>query len=172
MRKPGVGIGGRERPAGAGARRGQAKAPGGPVGSEFAQWGQFGSSAGGSRHRDGAGIPVGCKRASEVCTGKVASPHSEDAAKAVAASGLKPTFTPCVLLTTGLGVRHQLAKISNLPGAELGKAFLLPIALLAVADTGRRTTNPLNTTHHWWHRDLRDTCVPDAIRQEFSHQPL
>jgi hypothetical protein len=64
MRKPGVGIGGRERPAGAGARRGQAKAPGGPVGSEFAQWGQFGSSADGSRHRDGAGIPVGCKRAS------------------------------------------------------------------------------------------------------------
>jgi hypothetical protein len=98
-----------------------------------------------------------------------ASPHSEDATRAVAISGLKPTFTPCVLLTTGLSIRHQLAKISNLPQAELGKAFLLLIALLAVADTRRRTTNPLNTTNHWWHRDLRDACVLDAIRQEFSH---
>jgi len=98
-----------------------------------------------------------------------ASPHSEDAAKAVAISGLKPTFTPCVLLTTGLSIRHQVAKISNLPGAELGKSFSLLIALLAVADTRRRTTKPLDTTNHWWHRDLRDAYVLNAIRQEFSH---
>lgn len=97
-----------------------------------------------------------------------ASPHSEDAANAVALSGLKSTFIPCVLLTTGPSLQHQLAKISNLPRAELGKAFPLLIALLAVADTRRRTT-PLNTANHWWHRDLRDERVLDAIRQEFCH---
>jgi len=98
-----------------------------------------------------------------------ASPHAEDAARAVAASGLKSTFTPCVLLTTGLNIRQQLARISNLPGTELGKAFRLLIALLAVADTRRRTASPLDATNHWWHRDLRDASVLDAIRQEFSH---
>ena len=98
-----------------------------------------------------------------------ATPHSEDAARAVAVSGLKSTFTPCVLLTTGLNIQHQLAKISDLPRPELGKAFRLLIALLAVADARRRTTNPLNATNHWWHRDLGDAGVLDAIRQEFFH---
>jgi hypothetical protein len=98
-----------------------------------------------------------------------AGPHSEDAARAVALSGLESTFTPCVLLTTGINTRHQLAKISSLPRPELGKSFRLLIALLAVADTRRKTTNPINATNHWWHHDLRDPGVLDAIRQEYSH---
>jgi hypothetical protein len=98
-----------------------------------------------------------------------ANPRPEDAANAVSASGLKPTFTPCILLMTGASIREQIAKIANLPESELEKAFRLLIALFGIADTRRRTLKPLDTKNHWWHRDLRDESVLTSIRREFQH---
>jgi hypothetical protein len=95
-----------------------------------------------------------------------ATPQNDDASRAIDRSGLKRTFTPCVLLGAGEDISQQLSKILNLPDAELDKAFRLTIALLGVADDRRRKTKPLDLTNHWWHRDLRDQRVIEAIRNE------
>jgi hypothetical protein len=96
-----------------------------------------------------------------------ASPQSADVTEAIVNSALKPTFTPCVLLSKG-EIRQQLAKIANLPEGELQKSFRLLIALLGVSDARRRRERPLDTVNHWWHRDLSDPNVIEAIRREFS----
>ncbi len=67
------------------------------------------------------------------CFIKNAHPIPTDALDAIQASGLKPTFTPCVLLRSGEDTATQLAKITGLPEPELEKAFTLMIALLEVA---------------------------------------
>lgn len=96
---------------------------------------------------------------------KQASMRSEDAALAIADSGLKPTLTPCVLLARA-DTPSRLAQMASLPETELGAAFRLLISLLGVADSRRRTTKPLNLTNHWWHRDLSNAGeVRDIIRQ-------
>ncbi len=96
-----------------------------------------------------------------------ASPRNEDVANAITKSGLKTTYTACVLLKTG-EMRERLAKIANLPENELLKAFRLLIALLGVCDGRRRVEKPLDTVNHWWHRDLNDPKVIALIRQEFG----
>lgn len=97
-----------------------------------------------------------------------ASPRPDDAEVAIRNSGLKATFTPCVLLTRG-EIRTQLGKIASLPEHELTKAFPLLISLLGVSDERRRTSKPLDLGTHWWHRDLRDPEVIEAIRREFRY---
>ncbi len=96
-----------------------------------------------------------------------AGPRNEDVPDAIAKSGLKKTFTPCVLLKTG-EIRIQLAKIANLPEDELLKAFRLLIALLSVCDGRRRREKPVDTENHWWHRDLTDPQVVARIKEEFG----
>jgi len=91
--------------------------------------------------------------------------RSDDAPAAIAKSGLKPTYTPCVLLQKGA----QLGKIANLPESELPKAFVLLVALLGVCDERRRREKPLDTGNHWWHRDLSDPTVIALIRREFGN---
>jgi Family of unknown function (DUF5958) len=95
------------------------------------------------------------------------SPHAEDVAEAIRGSGLKPTYTPCVLLKTG-DLRLQLAKLANLPENELAKAFRLLLTLFGVSDGRRRREKPIDTENHWWHRDLNDPMVIAKIKQEFG----
>ncbi|MEI7587819.1 DUF5958 family protein, partial [Runella sp.] len=45
-------------------------------------------------------------------------PNAEDIEPAITESGLKPTFTPCVLLKKGVQ-SHYLERIAALPEAEL-----------------------------------------------------
>jgi hypothetical protein len=93
-------------------------------------------------------------------------PRKEDIPIAITSSGLKPTYTPCVLLQNGEIL--ALGKIAGLPDNELLKAFRLLVALLSVSDRRRRTEKPLDTRNHWWHRDLSDLNVIAAIKQEFG----
>jgi hypothetical protein len=92
-----------------------------------------------------------------------AHPTSEEAVSSIAASGLKQTLTPCVLLSKP-GINVQLAKMANLPERELTDVFKLLVRFLGIADKRRRETTPLNTQSHWWHRDLGNQKVIAEIR--------
>src|SRR5262249_28192461 len=90
-------------------------------------------------------------------------PSAEDAAAAVRLSGLRPTYTPCVLLLKDHR-NVQVRKIAALPEDEGPKALRLLLALFSVADERRRAASCHNTCSHWWHRDLSDPAVVEAIR--------
>lgn len=74
---------------------------------------------------------------------------------AIALSGLKASFTPCVLMARGR-VSIQAAKVISLPGYEWEKAFRLFLALLAISDARRRRLVCKGVCNHWWHQDLSD----------------
>ena len=93
-----------------------------------------------------------------------ASPRSEDASQAVSRSQLKATLTPCVVLLKP-GLKAQLAKLTELPDAQLVQAFRLLIELLHIADSRRRTEKPIDLVNHWWHRNLADPKVLEEIRR-------
>src|SRR5437868_5502273 len=68
-----------------------------------------------------------------------AGAHDADVAPSIVMSGVRLTRTAAVLLAKGR-VDLQLAKIANLPGAELMDGLRLTVALLAIADQRRRST--------------------------------
>jgi hypothetical protein len=96
---------------------------------------------------------------------KNTSPHQEDAMMAIAKSGLKTTYTPCVLLTK-YDLWGALAKIKNLPIDERPKVFKLAVTLLGISDERRRAQRCSGLCSHWWHRDLGDRMVIEQIRKE------
>jgi hypothetical protein len=82
-----------------------------------------------------------------------AKPTTDEVDAAIAASGLKPTFTPCVVLKSG-PVRQKLKKLGTLPEDEWDKTIRLVLALFKCADDRRRATDPecqTGTCRHWWH---------------------
>jgi len=91
-----------------------------------------------------------------------AAPRQSDGALAVQRSGLKPTFTPCVLLRNGV-LKKQVSKVINLPKAEQEKCFLLLLALFSVADERRRMEVCKGSCSHWWHKDISDESVINSI---------
>jgi CRISPR/Cas system type I-B associated protein Csh2 (Cas7 group RAMP superfamily) len=94
-----------------------------------------------------------------------AGANQEDASAAIARSKLRPTYTPCVLLTKG-SIKQQSAKITSLPQEEYEKAFRLLIALLGIADSRRRQNPCKYGCSHWWHRDLADPQVVGEIKRQ------
>ncbi|MFI9355844.1 DUF5958 family protein [Streptomyces lydicus] len=70
----------------------------------------------------------------------------EDVEEAIARSGLRPTYTPAVMLT-----RWRL-HMSALPPYDLPRAFRLLVALLAIADTRRRERYCIAGCGHEWHQ--------------------
>ncbi|MGW3012682.1 DUF5958 family protein [Streptomyces sp. NPDC001219] len=82
----------------------------------------------------------------------------EDAQEAIERSGLRPTYTPAVMLA-----RWRL-HMSALPPYDLPRAFRLLIALLAIADTRRRERYCAAGCRHEWHQLARGTdAEPSAI---------
>jgi hypothetical protein len=78
---------------------------------------------------------------------------TEDGRQSVILSGLKPTFTPAVLIVRD-GILEQMGKIINLPSAEYVKAFRILISVFAIADTRRRDQECVGKcTHEWHHLD-------------------
>ncbi len=75
----------------------------------------------------------------------------EDVQEAIARSGIRPTYTPAVMLT-----RWRL-HMSALPPYDLPRAFRLLIALLATADTRRRERYCAGGCGHEWHQLARST---------------
>ncbi|MFE4698368.1 DUF5958 family protein [Streptomyces sp. NPDC056738] len=76
----------------------------------------------------------------------------EDGPEAVRRSGLRPTYTPAVLITRGR-IDEQLGKVAGLtPVDERRKAFRLLVAVLAIADERRRRRFCSGGCGHWWHQ--------------------
>lgn len=92
-----------------------------------------------------------------------AGARTEDAGAAIKESGLKPTHTPCVLLSRD-NLSVQLAKIVNLPSAEFLEAYKLLMPLFRIADSRRHQTQCAKGCLHWWHRDLSNADVVEEIR--------
>lgn len=100
-----------------------------------------------------------------------AGAREADVSLAIAKSKLRPTYTPCVLLSKGR-LKEQMAKLLKLPASEFIKAFFLLISLLAIADARRYSKYCQDGCSHWWHRDLSDRQVLDEIRCEFEQSIL
>jgi len=79
-------------------------------------------------------------------------PMKEDIQSAILESKLKPTFTPCVLITKGLD-NHHLQKIAELPENELNKSLLLLLGLFKISYR-RRFKDEKNHPDKWWYWDL------------------
>ena len=81
-------------------------------------------------------------------------PQEEDIPPAILESKLKPTFTPCVLLSKGVA-NHHLQKIAELPEAELYNVLRLLLGLFKVSYQ-RRFQTEKNHPDKWWYWDLSD----------------
>lgn len=81
-------------------------------------------------------------------------PKEEDIEVAITNSGLKPTFTPCVLIRKGIA-NHNLLKLIELPENELQKSFVLLLNLFKVAYE-RRFELEKDNPGKWWYWDLSD----------------
>lgn len=81
-------------------------------------------------------------------------PKESDIDFAILASGLKPAYTPCVLLKKGVA-DYNLKKIIMLPDNELYKVFILFLNLFKIAYK-RRFEVEKNNASKWWYWDLSD----------------
>jgi hypothetical protein len=100
-----------------------------------------------------------------------AGAREEDVSLAIAKSKLRPTYTPCVLLSRGR-LKEQMAKLLKLPPSESIKTFFLLVSLLAIADARRYCKYCQDGCSHWWHRDLSARKVVDEIQREFQQSIL
>lgn len=86
-----------------------------------------------------------------------------DIDEAISKSGLKPTFTPCVIAKNGLNYGN-FKKIINLPEGELTKSFKLLIYLFKEGYS-RRYLEEKGSPNKWWYWDLSDTENLKKIKQ-------
>lgn len=79
-----------------------------------------------------------------------AHPTIDDIENGVEKSGLKRSYTPCVLL---LGQPFNVAreKVMTLGGLDQRRAFIPFLSVFAVADLRRRTTQCQDGCTHEWH---------------------
>ena len=87
-----------------------------------------------------------------------------DVSIAVKESGLKPTYTPCVMLSRP-PIKSQYFRVLELPQEEWQKLLAILIALFAVANRRRLRKYPENKERHWWNWDLSDPEVLARIRE-------
>ncbi len=90
-------------------------------------------------------------------------PKKEDIVPAIMNSGIKPTYTPCVLLKKGVA-NHNLEKLVKLPDNELKKTFVLLLSLFKIAYM-RRFVVEINNPDKWWYWDLSDEANINRIPQ-------
>ena len=99
-----------------------------------------------------------------------AGPMTADVPLAILDAGLKPTFTPCVMLKSGK-IRTASSKALHLPSTEYLKLFRLLIALFKIADQ-RRAELCVPDCRHWWHQDLASEAVLLTIRENYHNGNL
>ena len=78
-------------------------------------------------------------------------PLASEVEPAIAEAGLKPTFTPCVMVLKAPRPEKGCQRLPGLPPDEWVKSFRLMIALFALADRRRRETSCRNGCTHDWH---------------------
>jgi hypothetical protein len=77
-------------------------------------------------------------------------PAQEEIENGIKVSGLKDTYTPCVIMLKN-NFRNARQKVLALPANEWHKSFRLWLAIFTLADTRRRETDCKNGCGHWWH---------------------
>lgn len=87
----------------------------------------------------------------------------KDIQPAIEESKLKPSYTPCALLTKGVA-NHNLIKIIELPENELNKAFTFFLSLFKIAYQ-RRYQEEKNNPDKWWYWDMSDEKKLKMIMQ-------
>lgn len=87
----------------------------------------------------------------------------DDIDKAISKSGLKPTFTPCIVIKKGLNYGN-FQKIISLPENELTKAFRLFIYLFKEG-YHRRYLDEKGDPNKWWYWDLSNDENLEKIKQ-------
>ncbi len=87
----------------------------------------------------------------------------DDVDKAISKSGLKPTFTPCIIIKKGLSYGN-FQKIISLPENELTKAFRLFIYLFKEG-YHRRYLDEKGDLNKWWYWDLSDQKNLEKIKK-------
>jgi len=92
-----------------------------------------------------------------------ARPLPEDGPQAVVESGLKHSYTPCVLLSKGAN-KMQINRIVSLSNEELNKSLHLLLKLFSIADKRRRGAETEGIERHWWHQDLSNPSIIKSIR--------
>lgn len=85
----------------------------------------------------------------------------EDIAEAIKLSGLKSTYTPCVMIRKGVKI-HILENIINLPDGELNKVLALFLSIFRIAYQ-RRYLLEKNTPSKWWYWDMSDKTNMEKI---------
>ncbi len=87
----------------------------------------------------------------------------DDIDKAISNSGLKPSFTPCIVIKKGLH-HGNFQKIISLPENELTKAFRLFIYLFREG-YHRRYLEEKEDPNKWWYWDLSNDKNLGRIKQ-------
>lgn len=77
-------------------------------------------------------------------------PLHKEIEEGIKISGLKETYTPCVLMLKK-SFNEARNKILKLPISEWRKSFILWVAIFSIADLRRRETNCKNGCEHEWH---------------------
>ncbi len=77
-------------------------------------------------------------------------PTESDIEKGILLSGLKPTYSPCVIVTRK-PFNEARAKAMGLKGIDRERAFLLFVSIFLVADQRRRETECKDGCSHEWH---------------------
>ncbi|GJM08384.1 MAG: hypothetical protein DHS20C11_06600 [Lysobacteraceae bacterium] len=77
-------------------------------------------------------------------------PQPQEVQEAVLRSGLKATYTPCVVMEAK-EFSDACGKVLSLPNDELVKAFRLWMAIFSISDGRRRATDCKNGCTHEWH---------------------
>ena len=77
-------------------------------------------------------------------------PTEDDIEKGIKKSGLKQTYTPCVLILKKPldQAREQIMSLADL---DLRRSFVLLISVFSVADSRRRETECKGQCSHEWH---------------------
>lgn len=92
--------------------------------------------------------------------------HLADIDPAIAESGLRPTYTPCVVLRTD-GLVVGLARLLGLPITERDRTYHLLLYVFKQAYQ-RRFAAEKNDPNKWWYWDL---SAPDTIASLLNGQP-
>ena len=77
-------------------------------------------------------------------------PHESEIEDGILNSGLKETYTPCVILRNN-NFSDARYKTLNLPPNEWVKIFTLWMTIFSIADTRRRNTDCKDGCDHYWH---------------------
>lgn len=94
-------------------------------------------------------------------------PLDEDIVSSIENSGLKPTYTPCVLLSKGMN-RVNLYKIANLPSNEWKKVLQLFLNIFKIAYLRKFQQEKESRKDKWWYWDLSNERSIERIIEMYQ----